>query len=273
MAAADPDDLGNDATTEILRLLNALRREVIGSILSASEPLSGALRGLLREIDGLIVTFQREASGVMARHVERAANAGDEAVLDSLRSARLEVPLSYMGVNPQLVRTAAEYTADLITGLASDARQRITREIRLAALGGTSTQDLIDRIGRSLTSPSVFGTVATRAEMIARTEVSRVRSMAYAEQAQEAAGRYPGMKKMWVHSTQAPGATAFQTYRARPKHVAIANETAANPIPIDQPFDLGDVTAMYPHDPALPARHVVGCRCRMVLVAPEPEDG
>lgn len=268
MAAADPDDLADDATREALRLLNALRLQIIGSIGSAPEPLSGSLFGLLREIDGLIVTFQRELSGAMGRHIEVAAQAGDDAVLDDLRAAKLEVPLSWMGVSPTLVRTSAAYVADLVTGLSSDARQRITREVRLAALGGMSSSDLIDRIGRNLTDPSVFGTIATRAEMIARTEVSRVRSMAYAEQATEAAGRYPGMLKKWVHSSSAPGATAFQAGRARPNHVRVA---ALDPIPMDQAFDLGSVTAMYPHDPSLPAKEVVGCRCRLQLVAPEPE--
>jgi hypothetical protein len=273
LAAADPDDLASDATREALRLLNALRLSIIGSISSAPEPLSGALFGLLREIDEQILTFQRELTGAMGRHVETAAAAGDEAVLDDLRAGGLQPPLSYMGVDPVLVRTAADYVADLVTGLASDARQRISREIRLAALGGMSTTELIDRIGRNLTDPSVFGTIATRAEMIARTEVSRVRSMAFADQSLEAAQRFPGLRKVWEHSSSSPGFTTFQARQSRPNHVRLWSETSANPIPVDAPFDLGNgITAMYPHDPVLPAKEVVACRCRMRLVAPEPEE-
>lgn len=274
MAAAEPDDISDAATREALRLLNALRLSIIGSISSAAEPLSGALFGLLREIDGLIVIFQRDASAAMRRHVEMAANAGDEAVLDDLRAAKLEVPLAYMGVNPTLVRTAAEYVADQITGLSSDARQRITREIRLAALGGMSTSDLIDRIGRNLIDPSVFRTIAVRAEMIARTEVSRVWSMAHADQSREAAERYPALRQVWEHASTSSGFTAFQARQSRANHVRVAQETAANPIPVGELFDLGrGVMARYPHDPALPAREVVGCRCRVRLVAPETEGG
>ena len=270
--AADPDDIADDATREALRLLNALRRETIGAILSASEPLSGSLRGLLAEIDTLIVTFQREFSGVMARHVEAAAQAGDDAVLSDLRAARLEVPLAYLGVSPTLVRMASAYVADLVTGLSSDARARISREVRLAALGGMSTTQLIDNIGRNLTDPSVFGTIATRAEMIARTEVSRLYSMAYAEQSTESAQRYPGMRQVWEHSQSSPGFTAFQTRNSRPNHIRVWQETSANPIPVGALFDLGGgVMARYPHDPNLPAKEVVGCRCRIRLVAPDPE--
>lgn len=272
MVAADPDDIGQQATSDALRLLNALRLATIGSILSAPEPLSGSLRLLLAEIDGLIVTFQREASGAMGRYVELAALAGDESVIDDMRRARLEVPLSYSGVSPTLVRTASEYTAELITGLSSDMRARIAREVRLAALGGMSTSDLIERIGRNLTSPSVFGTIATRAEMIARTEVSRLYSMAAAEQSAETAARYPGMRQVWQHSSSSPGFTTFQRRKSRANHIRVWERTSANPIPVGELFDLGGgLMARHPHDPNLPAKEVVGCRCRIRIVAPEPE--
>lgn len=270
MPAADPDDIGRDVTRDMLRILDAYRREVIGMIVSAPEPLSGSLRGLLLEVDTIIARLSRDLGTTMRQGIETAANAGDEAVLDALRAARVEVPLAYVGVSEQLVRTLADYGAELITRIPADARAQIAQQVRLAALGGIDTTTLIDRIGRNLTDPSVFGSIARRAEAVARTEVSRARSMAYAEQGAEVAGRFPGTLKVWEHATTSPGFTTFQRRSSRPNHVALSRRTNEQPIPFDEPFDLGGgVRAMYPHDPQLPASESVNCRCRLRIVMPE----
>lgn len=266
--AADPTTLADDAAIAALDVLNALRKEVLASILATREPFSATYRELLREVNALIVSFQRQLTHTMTRHVDTAANAGDAAVLDDAQAAGLDVPLSYSGVSPTLVRTASEYSASLITGLTDEARNAITRAVRLAALGGMDTTTLIDRIGRNLSDASVFTSLSARAEAIARTEVSRVYSMSKHDQATELAARYPGMKKVWQHSTSAPRASAHQRSTARANHVRLSEETNASPIPFEQDFDLGDFTARYPHDPLLPASEVVNCRCVLRLVAP-----
>lgn len=263
--AADPiDTLSDEVWERAVALLEQLRRGVVAAIVSAPEPYSLYLRGLLREIDGLLAEYRATMTRTMASAVERAAALGDDAVLRDVSALGVEVPLSYVGVSPALVRAAAEYTADLIQGIADDARARIAREVRLGAAGGMSTTDLIGRIGRNLHDRSTFATIAARAEAVARTEVSRVYSTAYQEQAVELAERFPQqMRKRWVHA-------GFGLH-SRPNHVRLDAVTRRNPIPVDEPFDLGGgLRAMHPHDPSLPASEVVHCRCRMVLVAPEP---
>lgn len=268
---ADLDQLTDEAAEAVLALLERYRVEVLALLLATREPLSAQLRGLLLEVDLVLARLRRELEPVLVRHLRLAAGAGDQAVLAALTRAGFAVPLGYVGVSEQLLRTAAAYVADLVTGLTLDARARITREVRLAALGGTSTTDLIARIGRTLDDPSVFRTLALRAEAIARTEVSRVHNMAWSEQAREINGRYPGMRKVWEHSTSSPGFTLHQRRQSRPEHVALWRRTTAEPIPVDAPFRFPDgTTAMYPHDPSLPAGHVVNCRCRARLIAPPP---
>lgn len=269
--AADPIDIiADDAAARALELLQALRREVLASIVAAGSQYATGYRTLLAEIDAQLVVFGQRARGVMQTALTLAADAGNVAALRDARAAGITAPVSYTGVSETLVRTASEYTFNLLDGVSAAVRARITREVRLAALGGLPYTDLLERIGRDLNkTPQVFTDEVRSVEMVARTEVARLRNMAYADQGQELAARMPGTMKRWIHSVQAPGATTHQRYAARANHIACAEETAANPIAFDALFDLGDgITARYPHDPVLSAKETVGCRCRLMLVAP-----
>lgn len=207
----------------------------------------------------LIAGYQRQFTMRMTHLVGTAAEHGDASIVDDARAGGLEFYRAYMGVSEQLVRTASEYTASLVTALSNEARAAISREVRLAALGGRSITDLITRIGKSLDDPSTFKTLASRAEAIARTEVSRVYNMSAFDQATELAARLPGTRKVWEHSASSPGFSSHQRSHSRANHVACAEETSANPIPFDALFDLGSFQARYPHDPLLPASEVVNC--------------
>lgn len=252
MAAEPIDELSDQTTRNAIDLLERLRREVVASIVSAPEPYSSSLRPLLREVDTLLAQYRNEMSRLMGQAVEQAAGLGDASVLADVTAAGIEVPLTYVGVSPELIRVSAEYTADLVQGLSDDARARIARDIRLGAAGGTSTTDLIAQIGRNLKDKSTFATIAARAEAITRTEVSRVYSTAYHEQGAELHERYKGMRKTWVHA-------GFGLH-SRENHIRVASVTAETPIPFDERFELGGgITAMFPHDPSLPAGEVVHC--------------
>lgn len=268
--AADPDALGEAAARAMLEVLRALRREVAASVLAAGPGYAAGYRALLADVDRLTAAFAAGAKAAVRGPLALAAASGDDAALADARRARLDVPLSYLGVSDQLVRTATDYVFTLLDGVTARVRERITREVRLAALGGQSFTALAERLAADLNAtPKVFTEEARSVEFVARTEVSRLRNMAYADQAGQLADRYPWLRKRWLHSASAPGATTAQRRAARPNHVEAAAETAARPIPFAAAFDLGSgITARYPHDPLLPASETVGCRCRLMLVAP-----
>jgi len=271
VAARELDSLMEDANRAMLALLDDFRKSVLLALIQAQEPFSATYRQLLREVDALLAQTQAQMTRTMAEHLEVAANAGDDAALDEVRSFIGSVN-SYVGVSEVLVRTSAEYVADLITAITNEARATITREVRLAALGGMTTTELIDRIGKTLDSPGVFKTLAARAEAIARTEVARIRNTAHFEQAKELSDKYEGVRKVWEHSGSSPGFSGHQRRQSRPNHIRTWQRTSEEPIPVADDFNLGSgITARYPHDPLLPASETVHCRCRVRLVAPEPK--
>ena len=272
--AVNPDDIADTLLDDLLDRLRAIRERIVGVLATYGAPLTHSdMRRAITEIDRLLIGWSDEGVLLTRDAVSRAASAGDNAVLDTLRAARIEVPLGYVGVSDSLLRVSQEYTASLVQDITTDARTRISQIVRRGALSGTPLNVMTDQIGRNLDMPgSAVGTIRKRATDIARTEVSRVYNTAYWEQSSEAGQRYPELRKAWSHVNDAPGLSAFQRRNSRPDHIAMDRRTTREPIPISEPFVFPDGTRMmHPHDPTAGAKHVVGCRCRMILVTPDPE--
>lgn len=167
-------------------------------------------------------------------------------------------PLAYVGLRatlPEISISALEvmhgYSADLIVGLAEDAIKRINQELTLGILGQQTPFEVMMGIGRNLDDPSVYRTIAVRAETIARTELGRVNSAAREariEQTVEANPDLPWQKK-WLASGKA---------HPRPHHAALHQRM----VPVDQNFPGG---IPYPHAPGLSAAEVISCGCVHVL--------
>jgi len=133
--------------------------------------------------------------------------------------------------------------------LTDDAWLNIKSELHLGVIGGKSPAEVVKAIGRNLTSPSIFGTIANRAEVIAGTEIGRVFSMATQLRMEEAAKHVPGLKKQWWH--------AGHPKLPRPTHVASNGQI----VPVDKPFNVGGVKLMFPRAPGAPLGEVIGCGC------------
>lgn len=270
---SDPaQTLADDTAMRALALLTALRNSVLASIAAAGPAYATRYQSLLADIDRAITVFRADAGLLTQSALRLAAEAGDAGAIDAARAAKLEIPAAYIGISDTLVRTASQYTFTLLDDVSTRARARITSSLQLAALGGMSYDALVTQLGSNRNGmPEVFAKDAQSLEAVVRTEIMRIRNMAYADQTSQLAERYTGMRKQWLHSTQAPGATRWQRRTARINHVAAALTTADAPIPVDEPFNLGGgITARYPHDPLLPPGETVNCRCRMLLVPPPP---
>lgn len=164
----------------------------------------------------------------------------------------IEVMSALPAYSETAVGIASNYYADLITNLASDMKKKITESVTLGLLGGKSFQETMADIGKNLDDPSVFGSIATRAETIARTESARINSAARQARIQQVTDENPQMKykKKWIHSGKA---------HPRKNHLALSGVE----VPINQKFP-GNIS--YPHAPGLPAGEVINCGCTHVLV-------
>jgi hypothetical protein len=88
-----------------------------------------------------------------------------------------------------------------------------------------------------------------------RTALFTVRDNAIRQQIDGGKIAAQDVTKKWKHSG---------SEHPRLQHIELASQSREAGVPIDMPFIAPDGTMlMYPHDPRAPAKHRIGCRCRM----------
>ena len=148
----------------------------------------------------------------------------------------IDGPLAAAGIRvnlPELSMTQLEvlqgYSADLVKNISNDARTKINNEITLGLIGEKKISDVMDAIGKNLDGPGVFGKIATRAEVITRTESARVNSAARQARMNDAVKNNNALDppipllKEWVHSGK---------FHARRDHLLLDGVT----VPVNENF-------------------------------------
>jgi hypothetical protein len=177
---------------------------------------------------------------------------------------RVDLPLRTVGITiaiPEIDITALsimqDFSADLVKGLAADASKRISQEISMGLMGQKTPYEVMKAVGTNLKDPSVFKSIAARAETITRNEAGRVLEMAAQARAEKAAEVVPGLMKEWRHGA---GAMA-----PRMSHLAADGQVRK----VNEPFDVGGEKLMYPRDPAGSPGNTINCGCYTVPYHPD----
>lgn len=265
------DQLDEDAVRRVLDLLGELQTRVLAEIAQRPGLAASDLPALSRQIAALIAAYQQRLNATIGAAQATAFTLGQQRVETELAQAGLST--GTVGVSDQLLRVAQGISADAISGISEEARRRISRELQLAALGARTLPEVLATVGANLDSPSVFGSIAGRAEAITRTEVARIHNLGFQATGNQAAASIPGLQKQWLHRLPNMG-PRFQVgksgakrglYTPRPAHMALHGETIA----WQAEFSVNGYAASGPHDPRLPAGEVVSCGCRLSLVLPD----
>ncbi len=249
------DRLETDAVARALKLLERARRDVAARLAEVpagsftATHLKALKKSIGRTTAELLARYSAELDATITEAVGLGAAFGETPVL--LTSTELS-PF----VSRRLVETLQGYSATLVKGLNAYARRQIDLSLDRIALGISTPHEAILEIAGELSSPSVFRSLAARAEAIMRTEVNRAYSVATQARLTQVAQGAPGLKKQWV--------TAGDT-RVRATHVAVGGDIVG----ADETFSVGGYAALYPRDPVLPAKETVRCRCHVVPVVDE----
>lgn len=257
------DDLNDEAAKRIVNLLEQLHRQVLADIAAKPELSAGQLGGLRREIESLLTQWRARAIGDLNGFLAQAFDLGDDVFDAELAAANIR--LGIVGISDATLKVAQGFSADQITGIVDVARRKINSELQLAALGGRDFTQLMDAIGRNLDGPGVFGSLKTRAEVIARTEVHRIYNLSYQQRGDQSAAMLPGLRKVWRHRAVGKGSRPSKKskrpgqYTPRPAHLALDGVS----IPWGDDFNVDGEKAKGPMDPRLSARNSVSCGCRL----------
>jgi hypothetical protein len=145
--------------------------------------------------------------------------------------------------DPAVVQ-AIENQAERMRGVAETTYKLIEQRIAEAEAEDLPMPDIVDRVAADFARQR-----ETRAETIAVTEVSAAANTA-----------------SFLAANQIPGATLTKTWwtmqdeRVRPAHRHAHGQVAD----VMEPFVVGGVPMMFPHDPSAPLHLIINCRCRII---------
>jgi hypothetical protein len=134
--------------------------------------------------------------------------------------------------------------------------KRFDRSVTKAIREGRAVDaDLVQRMIGRLSDNNL----RLRAETIGleetRSALFSVRDNAIRQQIDAGKIAAQDVTKHWLHSG---------SEHPRMQHIDLAAQSKEQGVPIDMPFVAPDGTLlMYPHAPGIPAKHKIGCKCRM----------
>ncbi len=248
------NNLQDDAVSRVITLLEDARKEVIDRINYASTDWQAY------QLPKLKAAIEKEMRNFRFMAHNEIVSVNNEAW--GLGVSMCDKPLHAIGFNrlipsidPTMLGILQDYSADLITGLSQDATRKINAELTKALLGQQTPFDAMNAIGTNLDSPSVFRSIAKRAEVITRTEGGRIIEAGHQARRESAAKVLPGLKKKWRHGAYVKN--------PRSGHLAAVDQT----VDWDKPFlvasEIGDVEEElhFPRDPRGSAGNTINCDC------------
>jgi hypothetical protein len=171
----------------------------------------------------------------------------------------------FIGLTSRQIEFIARARANLLAGDIDGMKAYFTLKTRDRRFDRTVAKAI--REGKPVPADMVAKIVARlndrnlqlRGETIGLEETKRalfsVRDNAIRQQIEAGKITAQEVTKHWKHSG---------SEHPRMQHIEMAAWYKAEGVPIDQPFIARDGTAlMFPHDPSAPARHTLGCKCRM----------
>ncbi len=252
--------IDDQAIRDMLKLLRQSRIEIAARVAEHEMQIS-SYPEIKRQVDSQILRFERQYKEILADASERAFVAGQEIVDGGLAISEVgkRIAQTIPAIDETVLFTMTDFSADLVTKVSAEMRQFINNQVFFGVQGGLPVNEVINNIGTRI-DKGVFKSAKARAEAIARTEINRVLSTAQEIRNKQVAEIAPETKKFWL--------TAGDD-RVRDSHKIVGRETREKPIPINEDFNVGGSPASGPHDPRLPAREVINCRCSKILIIEE----
>lgn len=233
---------------EVKALLARALEKILGIL--ADEPTDyqlWSLPQLVKEIGVVATELGDTATAATATAAQAAWTAGTELVVAPLEGAGIATRASLTPhIDARQLIAMKHFMADRMKDVSLQAANKVNAELGLVVIGAQTPFEAQVAIRGVLKETS-----AARAATIVRTELLRVYSTASFEAMKTATAEGVPMDKVWRRSSKA---------HPRLTHALADGQRVAS----DQPFLVGGIKMMHPHDPKAPAKEVINCGCVMV---------
>ncbi len=242
--------------SEFSGIIERWRKSVVYEIANAGNLDALSTEVLMHKLRFLNQSIQKQLLNKLTENQKRLFIKGIQSVDKYIESGKITAGVPYLSEHK--LEQLKNYSAELVTGIVAEAQKNIATQVSLGVMGQKSATEIIKQIGTELNSPSVFGTIEKRSQIIFQTEVKRVQNIATNDRLKQYQGQIHDLKKKWLH---------VNIGIPRPYHL-LMNGTIVD---VDKTFTLqgadGNVYEIEaPHDPSLPAGETVNCRCSVIGV-------
>ncbi len=234
-------------TKAIKKMLEELQLQVFAEISMAAVGSWDAyyLPTLQQTIEAQIKNFTAKAKVEASGMMEDAWVYGQALVDEPLAVAGIFFGMPDLSTS--VLDTLKDFTLGKLSNVGDAAFDKIKGELTMGLLGGKTPQEVITAIGKNLSDPSIFKSIASRAEAITKTEMGRVFSVATQRRMKQAAEYVPGLQKQWKH--------AGHPKKARPTHLTADGQKVL----VNERFNIGGEMMEHPRDPGAPLDEVINC--------------
>jgi len=248
-------DITPQAQSTIRGLLETARREIAATI--ASTEWEASRQGkLVSEIDFFLKKFGEDAKVEIKKTLDLQFAEGQRAA-DASIAAQIDVGL-FPAISESALVSMQRDLGTKITGLVGDATKAVQKELSLGLFGNKTPFETMGKIGRSLDSPSIFGTIEKRSETIVREEFGRTFRKAAQLRMEQVERLVMNLMKQWLHS----GHPAVPRQSHLALHGTVINVNEKYQVLNEKTGVIEE--AMHPKDPVLSAENSIGCECQSV---------
>ncbi|MGD0020820.1 MAG: hypothetical protein ABSC54_00810 [Smithellaceae bacterium] len=242
------EQMTDDQVAKAIQILERARREVLSTVGTTDWQIYH-LPQLKTAIERAMQEFASRYGVELNRDESQFWNFGQQMVDDPLRT--IGIIAAIPAIDTTIFGALQNYSKHLIDSLGADATAKIYNEFAMGLIGKKSPFEVMQAVGANLNEPSIFNSIASRAETITRQECGRILEEATQARMERAAEVVPGLKKQWKHGTsRVPRLT----------HLAAVDQVRA----VNEPFLVGGEQLMYPRDMNGSPRNTINCSCYTV---------
>ena len=204
---ADSDSVDTESIQRTQDLLNKMQDSVVGRLHRMQSQYSVRhLTKIKSAVDEIVDSYSNDFDKLLQQLGPKSYDVGLQTVDSIVGLVGLNAPLSV--ITKTDVKIAAKIKPALIKGYSDYAKSKIGLYINSSSLTGVSVSEMIGTLSKSIdTRGTPFHSVAYRAEVIARTENSRIKAYSIDARMQQFVKEYPsfGMSQQMVLATTPNG--------------------------------------------------------------------